>query len=337
MSEKRKEKLRRRELWRPFYCDRASDIGFESWEAGGVRLVSPRLSPDCAPPELPSFRLRQERLGHLLSRKFPAREISHYASGAVRLKPKVIMVHNLGTQIRARAQPLFMSSLPTLLPQASSLTSSILSMLPIAQLLILYTLWSLSNAGIVPPAELCLPSAHLKELSGCIAMTDKEDECAAKETEDEKLDYYCTQEMLSSIFAYVYTPHSPTPQPGLRTIVNSQLADPSQLPRRCPPLPRISHVRLPVRLPRPPLALNLRLAPPKHNIPHHAPRDLSHRHLRHERLQPPLPKLRQRRLRNQQVLADVDAHIPRLVRVVRVPAARLFAVLRVPVQREYLL
>ncbi|KAF2473546.1 uncharacterized protein BDR25DRAFT_217272 [Lindgomyces ingoldianus] len=32
-------------------------------------------------------------------------------------------------------------------------------------------------------------------------MTDKEDECSAKKTENEKLDCYCTQEMLSSIFA----------------------------------------------------------------------------------------------------------------------------------------
>lgn len=132
------------------------------------------------------------------------------------------MMHNLGTQIRARAQSLFfMSSPPTLLRQASSLTSNILIMLRIAQLLILCTLWSLSNAGFVPPAELCLPSSHLKELSGCIAMTNKEDECAAKETEDEKLDCYCTQEMLSSIFAYVYVPHSLTPQPSRRTLSGS--------------------------------------------------------------------------------------------------------------------
>lgn len=247
------------------------------------------------------------------------------------------MVHNLGTQIRARAQPLFMSSLPALLRQASSLTSNIFIMLRITQLLILYTLWSLSNAGFVPPAELCLPSSHLKELSGCIAMTNKEDECAAKETEDEKLDCYCTQEMLSSIFAYGYVPHSPHPSARPQNLVNSQLADLLQLQRRRPPLPRIPHVRLPVRLPCPPLALNLRLAPPKHSIPYHTACDLAHRHLRLRRLQPPRRKLRQRRLRNQQVLADVDANIQPLVRVVRVPAARLFAVLRVPVQWQYFL
>jgi hypothetical protein len=56
-------------------------------------------------------------------------------------------------------------------------------------------------AGFVPPAEFCLPSAHLKELSGCIAMTNKEDECGAKETQEDKLDCYCTQDTLSSIYA----------------------------------------------------------------------------------------------------------------------------------------
>jgi hypothetical protein len=57
-----------------------------------------------------------------------------------------------------------------------------------------------ANAGFVPPAEWCLPSAHLKELSGCVAMTDKEDECGGKGSEKEKLDCYCTQEMLSSFY-----------------------------------------------------------------------------------------------------------------------------------------
>jgi hypothetical protein len=79
----------------------------------------------------------------------------------------------------------------------------------ISPLLILCAVLFLSHAGFVPPAELCLPSSHLKELSGCIAMTNKEDECAAKETEDENLDCYCTQEYLSSIFAYVYVLHLP--------------------------------------------------------------------------------------------------------------------------------
>jgi hypothetical protein len=54
--------------------------------------------------------------------------------------------------------------------------------------------------GFVPPAEWCLPTAHLKELSGCIAMTDKEDECAGKGTEDAKLDCFCTQDMLTAYY-----------------------------------------------------------------------------------------------------------------------------------------
>lgn len=52
----------------------------------------------------------------------------------------------------------------------------------------------------VPPAEWCLPTAHLKELSGCIAMTSKEDECAGKGSAEEKLNCYCTQEMFSSFY-----------------------------------------------------------------------------------------------------------------------------------------
>jgi hypothetical protein len=68
-------------------------------------------------------------------------------------------------------------------------------------LLFLVAICTVARAGIfVPPAELCLPSAHLKELSGCIAMTDKEDECGGKGSEEEKLDCYCTQEMLSSFY-----------------------------------------------------------------------------------------------------------------------------------------
>lgn len=67
-------------------------------------------------------------------------------------------------------------------------------------LLLLTTLCTVAKAGFVPPAEWCLPSAHLKELSGCIAMTDKEDECGGKSSDEEKLDCYCTQEMLSSFY-----------------------------------------------------------------------------------------------------------------------------------------
>jgi hypothetical protein len=66
--------------------------------------------------------------------------------------------------------------------------------------LFLAIICNVAKAGFVPPAEWCLPSAHLKELSGCIAMTNKEDECRAKVSEEEKLDCYCTQEMLSSFY-----------------------------------------------------------------------------------------------------------------------------------------
>jgi hypothetical protein len=69
-----------------------------------------------------------------------------------------------------------------------------------AYLLFLAIICNVAKAGIVPPAEWCLPSAHMKELSGCIAMTDKEDECGAKASEEERLDCYCTQEMLSSFY-----------------------------------------------------------------------------------------------------------------------------------------
>jgi len=68
-------------------------------------------------------------------------------------------------------------------------------------LLLLATIFVFANAGpFVPPAEFCLPSAHLKELSGCIAMTDKEEECSGKASDGEKLDCFCTQEMLSAYF-----------------------------------------------------------------------------------------------------------------------------------------
>ena len=70
-------------------------------------------------------------------------------------------------------------------------------------LLLLATIYIVAKAGFVPPAEWCLPSAHLKELSGCIAMTDKEDECGGKASDTEKLDCYCTQEVLSSFYEYI--------------------------------------------------------------------------------------------------------------------------------------
>jgi hypothetical protein len=68
-------------------------------------------------------------------------------------------------------------------------------------LFVLAAIFIFANAKpFVPPAELCLPSSGLKELSGCIAMTEKEEECSGKASDDEKLDCFCTQEMLSSYF-----------------------------------------------------------------------------------------------------------------------------------------
>lgn len=164
---------------------------------------------------MPSFHTRQERLRRPLKTLEISSEID---------LPLCEWRRQAEAKSNNGAQPWNSNSRPSsaplhvyLLCLASSLTSEIIIMIRITQLLILFTLWSLSNAGFMPPAELCLPSSHLKELSGCIAMTKKEDECAAKETKDEKLDCYCTQEMLSSIFAYVYLPPSSTPQPDLRT------------------------------------------------------------------------------------------------------------------------
>lgn len=76
-------------------------------------------------------------------------------------------------------------------------------MLQILHFIVLVALYSfrILAGGFVPPAEMCLPSAHLDKLAGCIAMTDKEDECGGKENEDEKLECFCTQEMLSSFYA----------------------------------------------------------------------------------------------------------------------------------------
>ena len=55
-------------------------------------------------------------------------------------------------------------------------------------------------AGFVPPAEWCLPSSGLKELSGCVRWTDLRDECDGKGSEEERLECYCTQEYLSSLY-----------------------------------------------------------------------------------------------------------------------------------------
>lgn len=62
-----------------------------------------------------------------------------------------------------------------------------------------------ANACVVPPAEFCLPSANLTELSGCIAMCDLEDKCGSNAVEATQLDCYCQQEILSSIFKYIIT------------------------------------------------------------------------------------------------------------------------------------
>ena len=70
-----------------------------------------------------------------------------------------------------------------------------------SRLFVLAAIFIFANVGpFVPPVEFCLPSSHLKELSGCIAMTNKEEECNGKASDDEKLDCFCTQEMLSSYF-----------------------------------------------------------------------------------------------------------------------------------------
>ena len=73
-------------------------------------------------------------------------------------------------------------------------------MAPQLCLLFIAAICIIAKAAFVPPAEWCLPNAHLKELSGCIAMANKEDECAAKRTHEEQLDCYCTQAMLTSLY-----------------------------------------------------------------------------------------------------------------------------------------
>jgi hypothetical protein len=67
---------------------------------------------------------------------------------------------------------------------------------------ILWLLWVTEQvtAAWVPPADLCLPTSGLKELSGCIAMTNKEEECAGKASNEDKITCFCTQEMLSSYY-----------------------------------------------------------------------------------------------------------------------------------------
>lgn len=59
----------------------------------------------------------------------------------------------------------------------------------------------LSSAGFVPPAEFCLPDSGLKELSGCVKWTDLRDKCNAMDSEEARLECYCTQEYLSSLYA----------------------------------------------------------------------------------------------------------------------------------------
>jgi hypothetical protein len=64
---------------------------------------------------------------------------------------------------------------------------------------ILWLLWVAKQiaAAWVPPAEWCLPTSGLKELSGCVAMTSREEECATKDSKEDKVACFCTQEMLS--------------------------------------------------------------------------------------------------------------------------------------------
>lgn len=54
--------------------------------------------------------------------------------------------------------------------------------------------------GGVPPAEFCLPSAHLTEMSGCLAMTEYLSQCRTFSTDEEKINCYCQQEMLSEYY-----------------------------------------------------------------------------------------------------------------------------------------
>lgn len=113
-----------------------------------------------------------------------------------------LMVHSHGSHKPIGYPPLFyffQSPESGIILSSDSLANMILSASFI--LLVTFSFILIINAGFVPPAELCLPTAHLKKLEGCIAMTDKEDECAAKESDDEKLKCYCTQETLDSIFA----------------------------------------------------------------------------------------------------------------------------------------
>ena len=55
-------------------------------------------------------------------------------------------------------------------------------------------------ACTAPPAAFCLPSANLTELSGCVAMCNKEGICEEKSTEEQRLDCVCSQEQLDSYF-----------------------------------------------------------------------------------------------------------------------------------------
>lgn len=63
--------------------------------------------------------------------------------------------------------------------------------------------------ALVPDASLCLPTANLTELSGCVAMTDYQSQCRGFGTDEEKIGCYCQQEMLSDFYKCV-TPYRPT-------------------------------------------------------------------------------------------------------------------------------
>jgi hypothetical protein len=61
---------------------------------------------------------------------------------------------------------------------------------------------NLDQRAFVPPASWCLPSSNLTSLSGCIAMNNYVDQCAALSTNESRINCYCQQEMLSDFYEY---------------------------------------------------------------------------------------------------------------------------------------
>src|SRR5277367_3455159 len=64
---------------------------------------------------------------------------------------------------------------------------------------------SLEQRAFVPPASWCLPTSNLTSLSGCIAMNNYLDQCAALSTNESIINCYCQQEMLSDFYEYAAT------------------------------------------------------------------------------------------------------------------------------------